>query len=92
MSFARLTLTDLPGALEVRVEYDDGDGGAALDLGKPSHEHMLLMMAALDRMSVPKGEPVHILPALGGHQAQFQAAQSESLGAVLVDESGAPLG
>ena len=56
MSKATLTLTDNAGKLDLHVAYEGG-----LNLENPSHEHMLLLIATLDQMAEPIGEPVHIL-------------------------------
>lgn len=65
MTSATLTLTDRNGKLDMHVEYEGG-----LDERCPSHEHMLLLVATLDQMADPIGEPVHIISTPESTQMQ----------------------
>lgn len=74
MTSATLTLTDRNGKLDMHVEYK-GAEGKGLDIRIPSHEHMLLMIAALDQMAEANGEPTHVIMPSAGQSVKFEAAE-----------------
>ena len=61
MTYASIKLTDRDGKLDMHVEYSGG-----MDERLPSHQHIFLMVANMEQMAVPEGDPVHILGAPDG--------------------------